>query len=49
MKIKLNSDDNMSLNKIPKLHNSTIIVRSAFEEDGEYYPRVLSGQCLYEL
>ena len=49
MKIKSNSDDNLSLNKILKLHNSTIIVRSAFGEDGKYYPRVLSDQCLYEL
>ena len=49
MKIKLNSDGNISSNKILKLHNSTIIVRSAFEEDCEYSPQVLSDQYLYEL
>ena len=31
MKIKFNSDDNLPLNKIVKLHNLTIIVRSVFE------------------
>ena len=36
MKIKLNSDDDLLLNKILKLHNLTIIVRSVFEEDGNY-------------
>ena len=29
-KIKLNSDDNLTLNKILKLHNLTIVVRSIF-------------------
>ena len=40
MKIKFNSDNNSPLNKIPKLHNLTIIVSSVFEEDGKYYPQV---------
>ena len=35
MKIKFNSDDNLPLNKILKLHNLTVIVRSVFEEDGK--------------
>ena len=30
-KIKLNSDDNLPLNKILKLHNLTIVVRSIFQ------------------
>ena len=30
MKVKLNSDDNLPLNKILKLHNLTLIVRSVF-------------------
>ena len=33
MKIKFNSDDNLSLNKILKIHSLTVIVRPAFEED----------------
>ena len=40
MKIKFNSDDDLPLNKILKLHNLTIIVRSVFE-DGNYCPQVL--------
>ena len=37
MKIKLNSNDNLPLNKKLKLHNLTIIVRSIFQDDGKYY------------
>ena len=33
MKIKFNSDDNLPLNKLLRLHNLTIIVRSVFQED----------------
>ena len=40
MKIKFNSDDNLPLNKILKLHNLTIVVRSVFQKDGKYYPQV---------
>ena len=39
-KIKFNSDDNLPLNKILKLHNMTIVIRSDFQEDGKYYPEV---------
>ena len=40
MKIKLNSDDNLPLNKPLKLHMLTINVRSVFKEDGKYYPQI---------
>ena len=40
MKIKFNSDDDLPLNKILKLHMLTIIVRSVFEDDTKYYPQV---------
>ena len=49
MKIKFNSDDNLPLNKILKLCNMTIVIRSVFEEDGKLYPQVYLDQCLYEL
>ena len=39
MKVKFNSD-NLLLNKMLMLHMLTVIVRSAFEEDGKYYPQV---------
>ena len=44
MKIKFNSDDNLPLNKILKLHMLTVVVRS-----GKYYPQVFLDECLYEL
>ena len=40
MKIKFNSDDDLSLNKQLKFINLTIIVRTVFEEDGKYYPQI---------
>ena len=40
MKTKFNSDNNLLLNKILKLHNLTIFVRSVFPEDTKYYPQV---------
>ena len=49
MKIKFNSDDNRSLNKTLRLHNLTIIVRSVFQEDSKYYPKVFLDGCLYKL
>ena len=49
MKIKLNSDDDLPLNKIRELHMLTIIVRSIFEEDGKYYPQIFLDECLYEV
>ena len=49
MKIKFNSDDNLTLNKILKIHNAAKVIRSVFEEDGKYYPQVFLDECLYEL
>ena len=49
MKIKLNTDDNLPLNKPLKLHLLTIIVRWIFEEDGKFYPRFYLDDCLYEV
>ena len=42
MKVKFNSDDNIPLNKLLKLHNlTTIVVRSVFQENNKYYPYIL--------
>ena len=49
MKIKFNSDDNLPLNKILKLHNMTIFIRSVFQEESKYCPHVFLDECLYEL
>ena len=45
MKIKFNSDDDKSL----KFHAMTIIIRSAFEENGKLYPQFFLDDTLYEL
>ena len=39
IKIKLDTDD-LPLNKLLKLHMLIIVVRSVFEEDGKFYPRI---------
>ena len=44
MKIKFNSDDNLLLNNILRLHNLTIVVISALE-DGKYYQQVFLDEC----
>ena len=49
MKIKFNSDDNLPLNKLLKLHNMTINIKSVFEEDGKPYSRLFLDDALYEL
>ena len=49
MKIKFSSDDKLPLDKTLKLHNTTIIINSVFEEDGKFYPQVYLDKCLYEL
>ena len=48
MKIKLNSDDNLPLNKPLKFHLMTVTLRSVFE-DGKLYPQVFLDDTLYEL
>ena len=48
MNMKFSSDDNLPLNKLLKLRNLTIIVRSVFTEESKYYPQNLSYEC-YEL
>ena len=49
MKIKFNSDDDLSLNKSIKFHLMTITILSVFEEDGKLYPQVFLDDTLYEL
>ena len=49
MKIKVNSNDNLPLNKPLKFHNMTITIRSVFKEDGKLYLKVFLDDTLYEL
>ena len=45
MNIKFNSDDNLPLSKVLKLHVLTIIIRNIFEKDGKYYPQIFLDEC----
>ena len=47
MKIKFNSDGDLSLNKMLKSHVLTIVIRNIFEKDGKYYPQIFLDDCLY--
>ena len=49
MKIKFNTDDDLLLNESLKLRMLTIIVRSVFEEEGNFYLQSYLDGCLYEL
>ena len=49
MKIKFDLDDDLPLNKQLMFINSTIIVRTVFEEDDKYYAQIMLDECLYEL
>ena len=49
MNIKVNSDDNLPLNRQLNFHNMTITIRSIFEEDGKLYPQVFVDDTLYGL
>ena len=49
MKIKFNSDDDLPLKKPLKFHSVTIVIRSVFEEDSNFYPQVFLDDTLYEL
>ena len=48
MKIKLNSDDDIPLNKQLNFPTVTVIIRNIFEKDGKYYPQIFLDECLYE-
>ena len=49
IKIKFNSDADLSLNKPLKFHAMTIIMRFVFEEDGKLYPQRFLDDTLYDL
>ena len=46
MNIKIDSDDNLPLNKVIKFHAVIIIIRSVFEKDGKYYPQIFLDDAL---
>ena len=46
MKIKIDTDGELSLNKLVNFQTMTVIIRSVFEEHGKYYPQILLDECL---
>ena len=49
MKTKFNSDDDLPLNKLLKLHSMAIIITCVFSEDGKLYTQLFLDDTLYEL
>ena len=49
MKIKYNSDDELSLNKMIEVPSMIIAVRAIFFERSKYYPKAFLDECLYKL
>ena len=49
MKITIDSDDNLPLNKVLKYHAVIIIIRSAFERDDKYYPQIFLDDALVNI
>ena len=46
VKIGVNTDDNVPLNKKLKFPSLTIIIRCVFEESGRLYPQIYLDECL---
>ena len=49
MKIKFESNDNLPTDNIINMHQVTIIIRSAFAQNGKFYPQLFLDDALYEL
>ena len=49
LKIRFESNDDLPLNKPIKLRLLKIIIRSAFSENGKFYPQLFLDDALYEL
>ena len=48
-KIRLGSDDDLSLNKTIKLLLLTIIIRCVFSGDGKFYPQLFLAAALFDV
>ena len=49
MKIKFDTDNKLTLNKVIKFPIITIVLRAVFHENNKYYPQVSVDECLYEI
>ena len=48
-KIKLNSDDDLPLNKMIEIPSMIIVATAVFHENNKYYPQFFLDECLYKL
>ena len=49
MKIKFNSDNELTLNKMIEIPSTIIVVRAVFHENNKYYLQILLNECLYKI
>ena len=49
MEIKLNSDNELPLDKTIEIPSMRIVVTAVFHENDKYYPQVFLGECLCKL
>ena len=49
MKIKFNSDNELSLKKTIEILTITIVVRAIFHENNKHSPQVFLDECLYKI
>ena len=49
MKIKFNSNYELTLNKAIEIQSMIIVARAAFHENNKYYSQVFLNECLYKL
>ena len=48
MKLKLDSDEELPLNKTMEIPSMMIVVRVVFHENNKYHPQVFLDECLYK-
>ena len=49
IKIKFSSGDNLPLNKLLKLYNTTVTIRCVFSEDNNLYTQTFLDEALFSL
>ena len=49
IKIKFNSDDELSLNRMIEISTMIIVVRAVFHKNNKYYLQVFLDECLSKL
>ena len=47
MNFKIDTDDNISLNKVLKF-DAVILLKSVIEQDFDYYPQIYLEECKYK-